>query len=85
MQVQVNVEDENDNAPKFSESVYRVAIIENATQGATVVFVTATDPDEGSNSDIAFTLQGGDGLFVINRTSGKGRKTNEIALYISFI
>ena len=70
MSLKVLVEDENDNSPKFTEAVYKVAISENATIGSTVIRVLANDPDYGSNADITFTLKGGDGVFDINKTSG---------------
>ena len=70
VQVQISVKDENDNAPRFSAHTYQVAILENSTRGTWVLRVTAADPDEGSNGHIAYTLQGGDGVFSINRTSG---------------
>jgi len=66
----VKVVDENDNVPQFTKSMYRAAIVENMTIGSQVIQVSASDPDEGSNGDIAYTIQGGDGIFVINATSG---------------
>ncbi|XP_068675919.1 protocadherin Fat 4-like [Montipora foliosa] len=68
--LQILVEDENDNSPKFTKDVYKVAISENATIGSSVIRVLASDPDDGSNADLTFTLRGGDGVFVINVTSG---------------
>ena len=65
------VEDENDNTPKFTKAVYKVAISENATIGSSVIRVLASDPDHGSNADLAFSFKGGDGVFAINETSGK--------------
>lgn len=69
--LKVVVEDENDNTPKFTKAVYKVAISENVTVGSSVIRVLASDPDQGSNADLAFSLKGGDGVFVINETSGK--------------
>lgn len=63
--------DENDNSPQFTKAVYKVAISENATTGSSIVRVLASDQDEGSNADLAFTLKRKDGLFVINETSGE--------------
>ena len=71
MSLQILVEDENDNSPKFTKDVYKVAISENATIGSSVIRVLANDPDDGSNADLTFTLRGGDGVFVINVTSGR--------------
>lgn len=71
MKVRVNVLDENDNVPQFTKSLYRALIVENMTLGSQIVHVSATDPDQGGNGDIAYSIQGGDGIFVINETSGK--------------
>ncbi|XP_078366665.1 protocadherin Fat 4-like [Oculina patagonica] len=68
--IEVNVEDENDNPPQFTESVYQVAISENATVASSIIRVIANDPDHGGNADLVFTLMGGDGVFAINKTSG---------------
>lgn len=62
--------DDNDNVPQFTKSLYRAAIVENVTIGSQLMQVSASDPDEGSNGDIAYSIQGGDGGFVINSTSG---------------
>lgn len=70
MSLEVNVEDENDNRPQFTESVYLVAISENATVSSSIIRVSADDPDYGSNADLIYSLMGGDGVFAINRTSG---------------
>ena len=70
MSLEVNVEDENDNRPQFTESVYLVAISENATVSSSIIRVSADDPDYGSNADLIYSLMGGDGIFAINRTSG---------------
>ena len=73
MSLEVEVEDENDNFPQFTESVYQVAISENATVASSIIRVLADDPDDGGNGDVVFTLMGGDGVFAINRTSGEFR------------
>lgn len=70
MSLEVNVEDGNDNRPQFTESVYLVAISENATVSSSIIRVSADDPDYGSNADLIYSLMGGDGVFAINRTSG---------------
>ena len=73
MSLEVEVEDENDNSPQFTESVYQVAISENATVASSIIRVLAVDPDHGGNGDVVFTLTGGDGVFAINKTSGELR------------
>ncbi|XP_062282156.1 protocadherin alpha-4-like [Scomber scombrus] len=56
LQILVNVVDVNDNIPSFSKSVYKVSVIENVPIGKTILKLNATDLDEGSNSDIRYTL-----------------------------
>ncbi|RMB96892.1 hypothetical protein DUI87_26961 [Hirundo rustica rustica] len=47
MELLISVLDANDNAPQFNQSVYKVQLPENATEGTLVMRVNATDPDEG--------------------------------------
>ncbi|TSK45904.1 Protocadherin alpha-7 [Bagarius yarrelli] len=54
--ISVNVLDENDNRPKFSQELYTVTIQENAPVGAPVLKVNATDLDEGLNGNITFSF-----------------------------
>ncbi|XP_048580487.1 cadherin-23-like isoform X2 [Nematostella vectensis] len=68
--VRVNVIDENDNIPQFSQALYTAGIVENMTVGSHVIKVSAVDPDEGSNGDILYSLQTDYDIFAINQTSG---------------
>ncbi|XP_046715381.1 protocadherin alpha-8-like isoform X9 [Silurus meridionalis] len=54
--ISVNVLDENDNRPKFSQELYSVTVEENAQIGASVFKVHATDLDEGINGNITFSF-----------------------------
>ncbi|EMP35332.1 Protocadherin gamma-A4 [Chelonia mydas] len=56
-QIRVIVLDSNDNAPVFSQPVYRVTIWENVPEGSPVVTVKATDPDEGVNKEVKYSFQ----------------------------
>ncbi|XP_030251892.1 protocadherin alpha-8-like isoform X25 [Sparus aurata] len=56
MQILVNVIDVNDNTPSFSKSLYKVRVSENVPTGTTILKLNATDLDEGSNSDIRYSL-----------------------------
>ena len=44
--VVVEVQDVNDNLPRFSQDVYSVSIIENLPTSFSVMQVSASDPDE---------------------------------------
>lgn len=54
----VNVLDENDNSPFFSQDIYRVSIFENNQKGQTVVQLNATDDDDGEFGRIHFVIVG---------------------------
>ncbi|XP_017288940.1 protocadherin-10 isoform X1 [Kryptolebias marmoratus] len=54
--IRVQVSDENDNAPTFTQSVYDVYVTENNVPGAYIHAVTALDPDVGQNSLITYSI-----------------------------
>uniref|UniRef100_A0A3B5L7J7 Cadherin domain-containing protein n=1 Tax=Xiphophorus couchianus TaxID=32473 RepID=A0A3B5L7J7_9TELE len=56
LNVSVTVLDINDNRPSFSQDVYQVQIYENASVGTIVTRVNATDPDEGTNGEIEYSI-----------------------------
>uniref|UniRef100_A0AAX7SSE9 Cadherin domain-containing protein n=1 Tax=Astatotilapia calliptera TaxID=8154 RepID=A0AAX7SSE9_ASTCA len=53
----ISVMDTNDNHPVFSKSLYKIKIPENLSSGSTVITLNATDTDEGSNSEIEYSLR----------------------------
>ena len=57
-QVQVLVEDVNDNIPVFNNSYYYYTIEEGISFGRPVGTVLATDPDNGLNGTISYSLSG---------------------------
>ncbi|XP_077103429.1 protocadherin gamma-A4-like isoform X43 [Siphateles boraxobius] len=52
--IHVTVLDANDNAPVFSQAVYKVSLPENSPVDTVVVTVSATDADEGQNGEVAY-------------------------------
>uniref|UniRef100_A0A8C3QZA6 Cadherin domain-containing protein n=1 Tax=Cyanoderma ruficeps TaxID=181631 RepID=A0A8C3QZA6_9PASS len=56
MELVISVLDANDNAPQFNQSVYKVQVPENATEGTLVMRVNATDADEGINSEVTYAM-----------------------------
>ncbi|KAL2077313.1 hypothetical protein ACEWY4_026817 [Coilia grayii] len=52
--IHVTVLDANDNAPVFTEEVYRASLPENSALGAVVLKVSATDLDEGINGEVTY-------------------------------
>ncbi|XP_065546586.1 protocadherin alpha-2-like isoform X6 [Lathamus discolor] len=80
MELVISVLDANDNAPQFNQSVYKVQLLENATEGMLVAWVNATDPDAGSNAEMTFTAsntfpQKGLNIFILNPKTGEIRLT----------
>ncbi|XP_055955116.1 protocadherin Fat 4 [Patella vulgata] len=71
-QVHITVEDDNDNSPKFEESVYTVSVKENE-DNITVLTLTATDDDHGVNKQISYSIITGnnDSKFTIDQDSGE--------------
>ncbi|KAG8004039.1 Protocadherin gamma-A8 [Nibea albiflora] len=75
--IALDVTDVNDNAPAFSQSVYRTQVIENNSPGVNLLQIQATDPDQGPNARISYFLIDGEisgnsvsTYFSINTESG---------------
>ncbi|XP_071380373.1 protocadherin alpha-3-like [Centroberyx affinis] len=71
----INVLDINDNIPVFTKSLYKTRITENVPLGTTVLTVSATDADEGTNREISYSLGTKDQdhvleIFRIDQTTG---------------
>ncbi|KAM4554666.1 protocadherin gamma-A11-like isoform 29-T29 [Odontesthes bonariensis] len=56
MRVEISVLDANDNAPVFTQEVYKVTITETAPKGAILSTVRAVDADEGSNGKVLYSI-----------------------------
>ncbi|XP_075715454.1 protocadherin gamma-C5-like [Rhinoderma darwinii] len=54
--VTLSVSDINDNAPVFTQSTYNAFITENSDPGTLLCTVSATDLDEGVNSDLVYSI-----------------------------
>ncbi|XP_071314655.1 protocadherin gamma-A11-like isoform X37 [Trachinotus anak] len=52
--IHVTVLDANDNAPVFSQAVYKASLSENSPPDTVVIKVSATDADEGVNGDVTY-------------------------------
>ncbi|XP_077340579.1 cadherin EGF LAG seven-pass G-type receptor 2 [Lithobates pipiens] len=70
--VYISVEDENDNAPQFSEKHYVARVPEDAIPDSQILVVTATDKDQGINAAVHYSILSGNarGLFSIDPQSG---------------
>ncbi|KDR24197.1 Cadherin-related tumor suppressor, partial [Zootermopsis nevadensis] len=73
VKVNVYVTDENDNAPKFFRTPYKVQISEASTVGAQIFRVSTTDADEGLNGDVFYSIVSGnaEGRFAIDEATGQ--------------
>ncbi|ESO89898.1 hypothetical protein LOTGIDRAFT_164593 [Lottia gigantea] len=54
----VNIEDSNDNAPKFTSSFHETSVIENISPSTSILKVKATDLDGGTNGEIVYSISG---------------------------
>ncbi|XP_012360267.2 protocadherin gamma-B5 isoform X20 [Nomascus leucogenys] len=70
-ELRIQVTDANDNPPVFNRDVYRVSLRENVPLGTTVLQVSATDQDEGINSEITYSFHRTGQIFGLNSKSGE--------------
>ncbi|KAM4554634.1 protocadherin alpha-8-like isoform 15-T15 [Odontesthes bonariensis] len=56
LNVSIIVLDSNDNRPTFSRETYNIELEENVPVGTTIYKMNASDPDEGTNSEIEYSL-----------------------------
>lgn len=72
--VNVILTDVNDNAPQFMAAEYKATIASNAPRGTSVVKISASDMDEGTNADIEYSIEADvenvEENFEIHPTSG---------------
>ncbi|XP_017273627.1 protocadherin-16 [Kryptolebias marmoratus] len=73
----VQVIDVNDETPVFQQAEFETQVMENQGPGTTVLTVTATDRDQGSNGQITYGGVTEDG-FIINPVTGVITTTKEL-------
>ncbi|XP_034740300.1 protocadherin gamma-A11-like, partial [Etheostoma cragini] len=82
MQIIITVLDVNDNAPVFTQPIYKGTVAENAAKGTIVTTVSASDADNGLNGKITFsitnTLDDVRHMFDVNEDSGEVRLTGHL-------
>ncbi|XP_037117214.1 protocadherin gamma-A11-like isoform X38 [Syngnathus acus] len=80
--IHITVLDANDNAPVFSQAVYKASLPENSPQDTVIINVSASDADEGINGDITYNvghLSNDDKIvFTIDPKSGEIKLSGEI-------
>ncbi|XP_030621309.1 protocadherin beta-16-like [Chanos chanos] len=74
-QIQITVLDANDNAPIFTQAIYKATVKENVEKGTSLATVSASDADLGSNGDITYritnTMDDVREMFEINEMNGE--------------
>jgi len=95
--ISINIVDENDNAPMFNTSTYTVSILENSPNRTSVLTVSATDADSGTNAQFTYHIVtnsdmlpfSSEPLFIVNPATGNilvnGIVDAEIQSEISFV
>ncbi|XP_036069787.1 protocadherin gamma-A11 isoform X27 [Oryzias melastigma] len=77
MQILITVLDVNDNAPVFTQPIYKATVAENAVKDSVVVSVKAEDADHGLNSKIEYSftnaLDDVRRIFEVNEENGEIR------------
>ncbi|KAG7518313.1 protocadherin beta-16-like [Solea senegalensis] len=71
--IHVTVLDANDNAPVFSETVYKATLPENSPLDTQVITVSATDSDEGVNGEVTYgfdRVSDENQVFLLNPKTG---------------
>ncbi|CAJ0940861.1 unnamed protein product [Ranitomeya imitator] len=75
--LKIIVIDGNDNAPLFSQDIYKINLKENIPVNSTVIILNATDNDEGINAQITYSFMKTSrnihhtGIFSINPNTGE--------------
>ncbi|XP_057177616.1 protocadherin beta-16-like isoform X43 [Triplophysa rosa] len=73
MRLYVTVLDNNDNAPVFTQRVYKATLPENSPKDSVITSVSATDADEGSNGIVTYFMSNTkdlNDLFMVDARSG---------------
>uniref|UniRef100_A0A4W6EXE5 FAT atypical cadherin 1a n=1 Tax=Lates calcarifer TaxID=8187 RepID=A0A4W6EXE5_LATCA len=84
VEVYIEVQDVNDNAPQTSEPVYYPSVMENSPKDVSIIKINAVDPDDKASDKLTYRITSGNpqGFFAINAKTGKIAVT-WIALHIT--
>ncbi|XP_069495463.1 protocadherin Fat 3 isoform X2 [Ambystoma mexicanum] len=72
IEIYIEVEDVNDNAPLTSEPIYYPVVMENSPKDVSVLQIQAQDPDSTSNEKLSYRITSGNpqNFFAINSKTG---------------
>ncbi|KAF7641309.1 hypothetical protein LDENG_00285550, partial [Lucifuga dentata] len=71
--IQIIILDANDNAPVFSQAIYKTSLPENTPLETVVITVKASDADEGVNGEVKYELEHvseNNMIFSLDQTTG---------------
>ena len=84
VEVYIEVQDVNDNAPQTSEPVYYPSVMENSPKDVSIIQIEAVDPDAKASDRLSYRITSGNpqGFFTINGRTGKdgGRIVAKVTL-----
>lgn len=72
VEVYIEVQDVNDNAPQTSEPVYYPSVMENSPKDVSIIQIEAVDPDAKASDKLTYRITSGNpqGFFAINAKTG---------------
>uniref|UniRef100_A0A8C2H510 FAT atypical cadherin 1a n=1 Tax=Cyprinus carpio TaxID=7962 RepID=A0A8C2H510_CYPCA len=84
VEVYIEVQDVNDNAPQTSEPVYYPSVMENSPKDVSIIQIEAFDPDTKSSEKLSYKITSGNpqGFFSINPKTGECFK--ELFIFSSY-
>ncbi|KAG7471237.1 hypothetical protein MATL_G00122340 [Megalops atlanticus] len=68
--IHILVDDLNDNRPVFPKDVFTVSVYEDIPVGTVFATITASDPDDGVNGQIRYSLEETNAPFAIDKMTG---------------
>ncbi|KAH3839394.1 protocadherin beta-11-like [Dreissena polymorpha] len=80
LQVVVNVQDTNDNAPQFMNGKYEVTINETIIPNSIILVLSAKDADSGANARITYGIKRQSNLDTIQRLFKINENTGELSV-----
>lgn len=70
--IRLNIDDVNDNAPVFGQTIYSFDVSEETPIGTTLGGISAQDPDTGANGEVTYSLKSawGNDTFHLDPVTG---------------
>ncbi|KAM4051034.1 protocadherin-23 [Anomaloglossus baeobatrachus] len=79
VKVLIHIEDINDNPPSFLEDPVQVLVSYKSLVNTTIATVHASDPDQGLNGSVVYSLVESDPLFIVTQDTGEIKLQNPIS------